>query len=202
MRPRRLDIPLLLALVLFLVAAAFAQAPAPGRLLVSTEALAGSDFAESVVLLLEHDDRGATGLIVNRPTWVAPADAFPELDYVGARAGPLYLGGPVAHTNVVALVRGSVAGVSGVHRVLEGVYFADRNALRDLANRDDPEQEIRLYAGLSSWEPGQLQREIDGGAWHVTVAQPSLVFSGEPGRLWQRLSERLSELLASASPRT
>jgi putative transcriptional regulator len=49
---------------------------------------------------------------------------------------------------------------------------------------------MRVYAGYSGWSPGQLEAEIDEGAWYVLAAQPGDVFAADPGRLWRQVLRR------------
>ena len=84
---------------------AFAQAPATGRLLVATPKLSDLNFAEAVILIVHHGDDGTLGVFINRPTWVDPIEAFPTRDALVEYSGSLYLGGPVAPTQLLILSR-------------------------------------------------------------------------------------------------
>jgi putative transcriptional regulator len=189
----------LLIVAALLAPAAGAQTPTAGRLLVATPELHDSSLARSIVLLLDYGTSGASGVLINRPTWVTPAAAFPELDYLDEYSGHVYFGGPVAHGTLSALYRASRPTVAGLERVINNVYLGtDFETLREIAAAVADEQELRLYAGLASWAPGQLEREIRRGLWRVLPGDAELVFSREPLELWERLSRAEPEFVVDA----
>jgi len=181
--------PLLLALLALVVHGAYAQAPAAGRLLVSSPTLDDVNFSESVLLLLIHEvNSGSAGILLNRPTWVDPVESFPEIDVFEAYDDALYLVGPVAPTELVALLEFDGLPPEGVRPILDTVYFSTNPEILseiDFSAADRPR--VRVYAGRAEWGPGQLAEEIAHGRWRVLRAEPEHVFAEDAAGLWQHM---------------
>lgn len=188
-----------------LATSAAAQTISNGTLLVASPELADPNFARAVVLVLRADDDGAIGVVLNRPTNLVPATIFPELgDSLGAYAGNLFRGGPIAPTRLLYIVRGLAAATVGGPEVLDKVFLSiDDESLPDMARLADGTNELRLYAGHAAWVPGQLQAEINAGGWQVLPGTPELVFHTDPGSLWTELEGRAGSggnLVATVRP--
>lgn len=155
-----------------------------GKLLVATELIQGQAFAESVVLILNHDTSGAAGLVVNRPTEVPPVEALPALDGVEQYEGTLYWGGPVAQFTLRALLQ-SETPPDGAVPVFDSVFLAvlDEKMLDGFSSTAN----LRFFLGYAGWAPGQLEQEMESGSWHVIAATEALVFSDDPDGLWRTL---------------
>ncbi|HEX6999544.1 MAG TPA: YqgE/AlgH family protein [Gammaproteobacteria bacterium] len=177
----------LAAAALLAAGAVSAQTIRTGSLLVATPALEDANFAESVVLVLRHDQGGTIGLVVNRVTSLAPAEVFPELaESLGGYDGRLFRGGPVAPTQLLLLVQGLGAAVVGGPAIVDNVYVtANPEELPELVALSEGDQGLRLYAGHAEWGAGQLAAEVQAGAWRVIDGSADLVFHPEPGRLWR-----------------
>ncbi|HEY8519887.1 MAG TPA: YqgE/AlgH family protein [Gammaproteobacteria bacterium] len=177
----------LAAAALLAAGAAGAQSLRTGSLLVATPALEDANFAESVVLVLRHDEAGTIGVVVNRVTSLAPADVFPELaEPLAGYDGRLFRGGPVAPTQLLLLVQGLAAAVLGGPAIVDNIYVtADPDLLPELVALSEGDQGLRLYAGHAEWAAGQLAAEIQAGAWQVIDGSADLVFHPEPTRLWR-----------------
>lgn len=169
-----------------------AQTIGNGTLLVASPALTDVNFAHAVVLVLQHDENGTVGVVLNRPTSLVPGTVFPELaEGLGSYAGRLFRGGPVAPTRLLYLVRGLAAATVSGPEVLDKVFLSiDDSSLPDMVRLADGTNELRLYAGHATWAPGQLQAEIGAGGWQVLLATPDLVFDEDPSDLWQKLEGR------------
>ena len=180
------------------VACAFAAAPlaaqtiSNGTLLVASPQLTDVNFARSVVLVLQNDENGAVGVVLNRPTNLVPATVFPELaEGIGSYDGHLFRGGRLAPTRLIYLVRGLAAATVTGPEVLDKVFLSvDDASLSDMVRLADGTDELRLYAGHEAWVPGQLQAEINAGGWQILLATPELVFDEDPGSLWSKLEGR------------
>jgi putative transcriptional regulator len=162
-----------------------AELPGAGQFLVASRALNGPTFAHAVVLIVHHDDSGAMGLIVNRPTRLLAAEALPQLPLLAAYPGRLYLGGPVNQERVWALLRTDTPPHTAVE-IFAGVYLTSlTEALASEAPGDA--STMRLYVGYAGWGPGQLEGEMALGSWHVAPASAAAVFSTDPADLWRQL---------------
>ncbi|MGH8223214.1 MAG: YqgE/AlgH family protein [Woeseiaceae bacterium] len=181
---RRIAPILTLAACLISVTAGADQDPATGKLLVATDEVRGEIFARTVILLLDYDQEGAMGLVVNRPTEVEPAEILTDPEAMSNYNGTLYWGGPVQMSSLRALLRsdtppgGAVTIVGHVHLV----PFDD-----ELANSPMDPTSLRLFIGYAGWAPGQLDRELALGSWHVIPATEELVFADDPAAIWDRL---------------
>jgi putative transcriptional regulator len=159
-----------------------------GRLLVASPSLADPNFRRAVVLLLEHSDEGALGLVLNRPTPLvarealpgALADAMPEDERV-------HQGGPVQPEAVIVLADFTDATLAASVAFDEvGIVNPDADASR----LDEGVRAIRAYGGYAGWGEGQLEREIAEEAWIDASPTREDVFGGDPDGLWSRVLER------------
>ncbi len=173
---------------------------APGRFLVARRELLDPNFAETVVVLVHYDRKGAMGLIVNRPTDIPLSRVFDELKLAQKRTDRLFLGGPVAPMGVLALVR-TPAKPADARNVLDDVYLInDAKRLEEaLAASDDPTR-LRVFMGYAGWAAGQLEGEVDLGVWHIFRGDASLIFDPKPQTLWSRLIHLTELRIASARP--
>ena len=185
-----------LLLILLNVSAAVAQSPATGALLVATDELRDSRFSETVILLLHYGPDGALGVAINRPTWVAATDAFADMPFLDEYTGNVYMGGPLAPANLVALMRMTDIGDNELEPIVDDIYVsADPELLSQLLGTGGTEQTLRVYAGHAGWDAGQLDQEIAAGSWQVLPASAELVFTNSPLELWAELRAPQSELM-------
>jgi putative transcriptional regulator len=162
--------------------------PAKGKFLVAKRDMADPRFSEAVILLVDYDDTGALGLIVNRRSEVALSAALPQVDRLRGRDDELFLGGPVSPRQLLLLVQSPEA-PEGAIQVFESVYFSPGPSLLDRL-LSDQRQKFRAYAGYAGWAPGQLNRELERGDWFVADADVHSVFSEMPWSLWPALIAR------------
>ena len=175
-----------------------------GQLVVATPSLGDPNFARTVVLLLQADeDDGALGLVLNRPTGTDVAEVLP--DWAGLCATPpvVFSGGPVQPDAAICLGHGRPGGVQvGAFSVLEGVPGTSLGTV-DLDAEPDVVRpavcEVRLFAGYAGWSPGQLEAEVEEGAWWVLDALPVDAFAPDPGSLWGDVLRRQGPPIAFAA---
>ena len=165
-----------------------------GVFLYSAPHLRDPNFAQSVVLLVTYGEEGASGLIINRSTHIAPDRALPNLEGIKKMSTPVHFGGPVNPHLMLILLR-SPESLPGAQNVLEDLYFTtDSKILSNALRNQDPDRTIRIYAGYSGWAPGQLDREFARGDWISADADPSSVFSEDPSRLWSTFFENRGKI--------
>lgn len=161
-----------------------------GRLLVATPLLTDPNFARSVVLLLDHDQQGALGVVLNRPT---PVDVSAVLDGWATLTGDpavVFQGGPVALDSAlaIAVVPGEDAGPLGWRRVHGAIGLVDLEAPPEVLA--GVLGGMRVFAGYSGWSPGQLEQEIAEGAWHLVDCEAGDVSCARPDGLWRAVLRR------------
>jgi len=173
---------------------------AAGKILVARRSLADPNFAETVIVLVQYDEEGTLGLIVNRQTKLPVSRLARDLEGAKGRTEPLYLGGPVAMSGVMGLIR-TTAKLEEAKRVFGDVYMiSSKNAVeKAMASNSDPKT-FRLYLGYAGWDAGQLEFEMGMDAWDVLPANPAIVFDPHPETLWDRLVEQEDLRIATAYP--
>jgi putative transcriptional regulator len=152
-----------------------------GHFLLALPQLMDPNFVHTVVLIVEHGELGAMGLVVNRPTSKTVAELWRQVGQ-----GPcdsqknVYLGGPVSGPLMAVHTHGELAETE----ITAGVYFAaKKNNLDQLVQQDVP---FKMFIGHAGWGPGQLESEIREGAWRAIPATLDDVFDDSED-LWQRL---------------
>lgn len=163
-----------------------------GRLLVATPALTDPNFDRAVVLLLDHDEEGSLGVVLNRPT---PVDVGAVLEAWAQLAGApavVFQGGPVALDSALALavVPGEqpTEELLGWRRVHGAIGLVDLEAPPELLASELGS--LRVFAGYAGWGPGQLEDELLDGAWYVVESEPGDVSAPDPARLWRSVLRR------------
>jgi putative transcriptional regulator len=165
--------------------------PAAGRFLVASRSLQDPHFARTVVYLLQHDDKGSLGLVINRTLDITLGEALPgnELPHLGDSR--LSYGGPVSVRHIIMLLRDDAAPSQAIH-ITDGIYASNNmDLLRELDDANKPAAELRLFAGHAGWSAGQLQQELNRDDWFVVPGETAPVFDTTGSRLWERLIERL-----------
>ena len=141
-----------------------------GQLLIASPGLVDY-FRRTVVLVLEHNEDGAMGVVLNRPTDTAVAEAVPDLADLAGHDALVHAGGPVDPDAVLAL--------------------GDVDGSPELLTPDDTDLEpsrLRVFAGYTGWAPGQLDGEIEEEAWITTPAEPDDAFAESD--LWPEVLQR------------
>jgi putative transcriptional regulator len=161
-------------------------------LMLSMPQLTDPNFARSVVLLCEHEPEGAFGLVVNRPSDIAAAEAVQlEPPVEGANELPLLLGGPVEPQRGWILTSQLPDGSD--HRELgSGLYLSASPVLlrRVLTARPVPKR-THVLAGYAGWGAGQLDEELAQSAWLVMPVELDLIFEIPPAASWEAALRRL-----------
>lgn len=214
-----------------------------GRLLVATPVLADPNFDRAVVLLLDHDDEGSLGVVLNRPTPVDVGDILEPWAELAGEPGVVFQGGPVSLDAALAVGvvpasdvadrvgdagspesagppaepagavgpegpddatgahepvapagaagepgTGAGDGPLGWRRVHGAIGLVDLEAPPELLAAELGS--LRIFAGYAGWGPGQLEKEVEEGAWYVVESEPGDVSSPAPERLWRSVLRR------------
>ena len=157
-----------------------------GQLLIAGPSLVDPNFRRTVVLVGEHSEEGALGLVLNRASEATVGEAVPELDVVVDGFAPVHFGGPVQPSAIVVLADFADPDRAG-SLVLDSVGFlpaeVDPDELGEL-------RRARVFAGYAGWGPGQLDDELDEGSWIVEPALAEDVFTDDPAELWGHVLRR------------
>jgi putative transcriptional regulator len=168
-----------------------------GQFLVASPHLVDPNFYKSVVLMIKHDDEGAFGLILNRPTDHTVADLWKKVgeEEIDCQK-PIFLGGPVGGPPV-ALHRMKSAAEA---EVLPGVYFAahEEKLLKLVTQTKKP---FRFFTGYAGWAGGQLDGELHVGGWLTAKAKKDLIFY-EGDDLWERVLKTIGEGILGTAIKT
>ena len=187
-RPRR-GMARLLCALLFLSGASSAlcadgPAPLTAILIIGKAGVPDDDFANSVVLVMNNLGAAPVGIVVNRPTRITVRRLFPDVAGLARVSDKVYFGGPVEFGAIWFLMRAATPPEHAV-QAFDGVYLsADRELLQKLLARPKPMDGLRIFVGHAGWAPGQLESEIDRGAWTLKRADPDTIFNGKSEHLW------------------
>ena len=158
-----------------------------GHLLVASPHLPDPNFSKSVILLVEHSNEGAVGLVLNRVAGTSLSELWIQAD----QDGPCHcddqvrLGGPVQ--GPVMCLHGHME--LSESEVISGVYVStEAENLRQLVQKN--KQPFRVFLGYSGWGPGQLESELKIGGWLVSMADEEIVFTDDADEIWQRVIHR------------
>jgi len=151
-----------------------------GQLLIAAPSLFDY-FRRTVILVIEHTEKGAMGVVLNRPSDTTVAEAVSELAELADADEVVRVGGPVSPEAVVALGDFEDPDDAGTG-VVGSLGLIDPDA------PDPALRRLRVYAGYAGWGPGQLDGEIEEGAWIVDSADPEDPF--KDGDLWAEALQR------------
>jgi len=154
---------------------------APG-ILIAVPQMDDANFSRSVVLLIEHTESGAMGIVFNRPSDVALVEIGKEHGMeVHQAAGHAFIGGPVQRERGFLVHRRPEVGDS-VHLASDVYLSVSTDALRALlAGNPDT---YRLCLGYAGWGPGQLEREMVAGGWLNSSISSRRIFDTPVDKIW------------------
>lgn len=164
----------------------------PGSLLVSSTELFEPTFRRTVVYMIEHNDAGSLGVVINRRSETSVQEVLPQWASLASDPKAIFVGGPVTREAALCLavlrVGADISGVRGLRRVDGRVVMVDLDA--------DPEtiapliEGLRVFAGYAGWTLGQLDAEIDNDDWIVLSALASDLVSPARADVWGQVLRR------------
>lgn len=162
--------------------------PGAGALLVAAPTLTDPNFFRSVVLLMNADEDGAVGVIINRMTDVPVREYLPDWCDLLAPPRMIFDGGPVRPETAIGVgVRPGVKPDAMWRPIPGGIGFID---VGQPPGEVIGVSETRIYAGYAGWGAGQLEAEMEIGSWFAVVGNADDVFDPVPGTLWRRILQR------------
>lgn len=166
------------------------------RLLISVPDMGDPNFDQTVVFVIDHEEGGALGVVINRPSESPVSDHIADLDVELASPPVLFIGGPVSIGGILAIGRrkldrqpSHVVALSGPLALIEPDALVEGTV--------EGVEAVRIFTGYSGWAAGQLDGELAAGAWHVVDAMPDDVLCAEPEQLWRRVMRRQGGRLAA-----
>nr|WP_283250974.1 YqgE/AlgH family protein [Rhabdothermincola salaria] len=166
-------------------------------MLVATPVIGDPNFDRTVVLLLDHGDDGALGLVLNRPTDVDVGGSLPQWAPLASDPAVVFVGGPVEQAAAIGLGRPAPGSHDPGDRPWSPIPLATDGpgplATLDLGADPGPDprlEEVRVFVGYSGWGAGQLEAELDQEAWLVVPALGADLWSDRPDDLWRIVLRR------------
>ncbi len=157
-----------------------------GHVLVAAPGLLDPNFWRTVVLVGEHSEEGALGVVLNRSSETPVEEAAPELAVLASAMGNVHVGGPVQPSAIVVLAD-FVAPVDEDALVVQSIGFLPAEVDPDTLGEV---RRARVYVGYAGWGPGQLDEELEEGSWIVEEAIAEDVFTEAPDDLWASVLRR------------
>jgi putative transcriptional regulator len=165
------------------------ESPLKGKVLIASPSLQDPNFARSVVLIVQHDENGAMGLIINRALETTVGEAWTQVSSVPySNDDPLFQGGPCEGPLIVLHKDAN----KGQMEVYDGIFLSsDADAVKSLV--DDVADPMKFFVGYAGWSAMQLESELAEGAWQVAEINSNLILS-TPGELWEELQKRIKAI--------
>ena len=180
-----------IAILIASVAPVRAADPDAAVMLVATPALSDPIYKATVLVASPMSDGRFVGFIVNKPTKMTLAQAFPEHGPSKKVADPIFLGGPERINTLFALVQSEQSPGKGSMQLASDLFLVLAGETVDRVIEHDAEH-ARFLFGVVIWQPGELDAEIKRGAWYVERPETDLMMGKETGKLWEKLVRRVS----------
>lgn len=160
-----------------------------GTLLIASPHLLDSNFDRTVVLMIQHNEDGIMGLVLNRPTDAAIAKVWSQVSQTKCQSEQrLHIGGPVPGPLLAIHTHRELS----ENEILPGLYLSiGTDELEPLIQLDD--DAIRYYAGYAGWGTGQLESELNEGAWITAPAEPTHIFYDAGDDLWETVTAQITK---------
>ena len=165
-----------------------------GQFLIAGKGLRDPNFFRTVVLMVEHSDEGAMGLVVNRPSSVAVAHALSEHFNLPETEDLVYVGGPVEPA-ALFILHNSADHDEATAQVVSGIYIGSNahvfeSVVRE-AGQGNSQLRFRIFSGCAGWAPGQLEAELGRGDWHLLPASSEFIWDFDAYMLWDAALQKV-----------
>lgn len=161
-----------------------------GKFLIAGPRLRDENFFKSVVLIVEHGEEGAMGLVINQPSTITVATALQEHLDLPETQDLVYVGGPV-EPGALFVVHNSAALDPEESPVIPDVFMGSNaevfERILTASLQSGHQLTYRVYGGCSGWGPGQLEGELERGDWLTTEATSKYVYTRDPYSVWDQL---------------
>jgi len=161
-----------------------------GSLLLASPGMHEETFDRTVIFMLEHDESGSMGLVLNRPSDMLVSDALPDF---GSLVHPdrLFLGGPVEQDTALVLAEPLDPAAPGMHFMHRGIGLVD---LTDDDTTRITLERARVFSGYAGWGPRQLENELRQGAWIIGDCEPADLWDADHQNLWASIIARQGDM--------
>ena len=174
-----------------------------GHFLIAGKQLRDPSFHRAVVLMVEHNESGSMGLVVNRPSNVSVARALSDPLDLAESDHLVYVGGPV-EPSALFVLHSAGEFEEGTSDVIPGIYVGSspdvfEQVIEQVAGGNN-DLAFRVFSGCAGWAPGQLDGELDRGDWHLLPAVAAQVIPPDPYKLWDELVAQVHETNRTIPP--
>lgn len=171
--------------------------PKKGRLLISDPFLPDPYFKRSVVLLVDHNEKGSLGFILNKPLEISLGDTELKIDN---GQFSMHFGGPVQSTDLF-YIHNKGEQVEGSSAVKDGLFWGGDFKIIEAMIKDGTlrENDIRFFVGYSGWEANQLDKEIKEDSWLVHETDLTDIFHSDSENLWKNILRELDSEISILS---
>lgn len=176
-----------------------------GKFLIAAKHLRDPNFFKTLVLMVEHGEQGAMGLVINRPSSVGVSHALSEHFNLPTVEDLVFVGGPV-EPSALFIIHNDGLLDSSEREVVPDVFVGSSPSVFEniVAQVSDGDQSLRfrIFSGCAGWGPGQLEGELERGDWHLIEADSPLTFHEDPYAMWDDatlLYQRHHQLLPTRS---
>lgn len=167
-----------------------------GQCLVAAKSLRDPNFYKTSVLIVEHGDHGAMGLVVNRPSKALIRNALAEFFNLEECNAPLFLGGPV-EPRALLVLHNDEDFSGGERPVVPGIFIGNsEEAFKGVIQRAAAQEEglqFRIFSGCAGWAPGQLEGELARGDWHPVTLGRRIIFHEDPYAIYDLALQQVFE---------
>lgn len=163
--------------------------PVAGRFLISEPFMHDLNFKRSVVLLVEHGEKGSLGFVLNKKLDIGINDIVADLPFLNA---PVFMGGPVEQSTLHYVHRMGET-ISGSREIYEGLFWG--GSFEDLKEQISlgkvGADDILFFVGYSGWSPGQLEGELERKSWIIAPENPHFIFRNKYDNIWREVLQSL-----------
>lgn len=165
--------------------------PAKGRILISGPTIDDAIFRRSVILILDHEEDGTFGVIMNKPEVIESGEILnieiPENEFI-----KIYCGGPV-ELNKIFFTHSFGEIIPESIKIMDGIYWGgDTDVVDSLIQSGTINlKKFQFYFGYSGWEKGQLEDELGRNSWLVANATAMELLFIEPEKMWSYFVEKM-----------
>lgn len=165
--------------------------PSKGTLLLSEPFMVDLNFIRSVVLLVENNEKGTIGFVLNQPTELNLRDAIEDFPNCNPK---LYKGGP-CENNTLHFIHTVGHLIEGSTEVSRGIFWGgNHEQMLDLFKKGKVhETDFKFFVGYSGWVPGQLEQETKKKSWIIAPANFQYLFNTPSDALWRTILKNMGD---------